>query len=197
MDINFLKDYLRQNLTNERYIHSIGAYEAAAEICEFLGIKNKKAEIASLFHDCAKCLPNDELLRLISQNNIDVTKMELENYKTLHAPVGSYVARTVFNIEDIEILDAIRYHTIGRINMTLTEKIVFLADKIESKTRRPEISTLLWDAIKSNNNIDDAILLCYKATIKKLIDNNLVIHPQTVEVYNSLILSVKKSRLTL
>ena len=197
MNFDFFKTYLRQNLTKERYEHSIGAYEASIEICEFLGIKNEKSEIASLIHDCAKCLSNKELLNLISRNNIDVTKMELENYKTLHAPVGSYIARTVFDIDDIEILDAIRYHTIGRKNMTMTEKIVFLSDKIESRTRRPEVSLLLWDAFKLNNNIDDAIVLCYKSTIKKLIDNNLVIHPQTVEVYDSLILSVKKSRLTL
>lgn len=197
MNIDFFKTYLRQNLTNERYEHSLGAYEAAGEICKFLGVENEKAEIASLIHDCAKCLPNDELLRLISQNNINVTKMELENFKTLHAPVGAYVAKTVFDIEDNEILDAIRFHTIGRINMSQTEKIVFLADKIEARTRRPDISELLWDALREHGNMDDAIILCYKATIKKLIDNNLVIHPQTVEVYDSLILEVKKSRLTL
>lgn len=197
MDIDFLKTYLRQNLSNERYIHSLGAYEAAEDICNFLHIENDKAVLASLIHDCAKCLSNEELLRLISQNNIDVTKMEMENFKTLHAPVGAYVAKTVFEIDDEEILNAIRFHTIGRINMTMTEKIVFLADKIERRTRRPEISDLLWTALKKHNDIDEAIILCYKATIKKLIDNDLVIHPQTVDVYDSLILSVKKSRLSL
>ena len=51
MNIDFFKTYLRQNLTNERYEHSLGAYEASCEICKFLGVENEKAEIASLIHD--------------------------------------------------------------------------------------------------------------------------------------------------
>lgn len=197
MDIELYKKYLKKNLSQERYEHSLGAFEAAKDLCDFLKIEDDDAILASLIHDCAKCLSNEELLKLIKENNIEVTKMELENFKTLHAPVGAYIAKQDFGIQNQRILNAVRYHTIGRINMSITEKIVFLADKIEARTRCEHVICLLWDALKQNKDINDAIILCYRATIKKLIDNNLVIHPQTVDVYNSLILTNKKNRLSL
>ena len=106
--------------------------------------------------------------------------------KTHHAPVGAYVAKQEFGIKDEEILSAIRWHTIGKVNMTTFEKIIFLADKIETRTRPREIYEPINKAL--DNGLDSALLLCYKNTIKSLVDRDLRICTATIDIYNSLLI---------
>ena len=130
-----IEKILKEELSDERYLHTLGVRDCAVELAKRYNLDVKKAELAGLLHDCAKCKTNDELKEIIDKFLDDVDKNELKNYKTLHAPVGAYYAKEKFNIEDNEILSAIRWHTLGRVNMTTFEKIIFLADKIEKNTR--------------------------------------------------------------
>ena len=118
-------------------------------------------------------------------SNIELECGELENPKTHHAPAGAYVARKEFGIEDEEILSAIRWHTIGKIQMTDFEKIIFIADKIEEKTRPIEYAQPIREALK--DGLNPALLVCYKNTIKSLVDRNLTICTQTIDIYNELL----------
>lgn len=144
-----IEQILKRELSKERYLHTLGVRDCAVELAKRYNLDVKKAELAGLLHDCAKCKTNDELKEIINKFLDDVDKNELKNYKTLHAPVGAYYAKEKFNIEDNEILSAIRWHTLGRVNMTTFEKIIFLADKIEKNTRdlnyRNEIIKILND----------------------------------------------------
>jgi HD superfamily phosphohydrolase YqeK len=101
------------------------------------------------------------------------------------------VAKTIFNIEDKEILDAIRFHTIGKIGMSDFEKIIFLADKIEPETRLEEPFELLRQELEKTKSLDATLLLCSKMTIKSLLDRNLDINFQTIELYNYLLKNQK------
>lgn len=134
--IDEIKNYLKENLSSERYFHTLGVMEEAIELAKRYNADIKKAEIAGLLHDNAKCMTKEDLRKFISENLPDLDKNELKNYKTLHAPVGAYFAKEKFKISDPEIISAIRWHTLGRVNMTLLEKIVFLADKIEKNNKR-------------------------------------------------------------
>jgi predicted HD superfamily hydrolase involved in NAD metabolism len=192
MSFDEIKKHLHRTLTEQRFEHSLGAYEAAEELCDFFEISSEKCLLAALLHDCAKCIPNETLMGIIKENQIDVTAMELENPKTLHAPVGAHLARVQFSIGDEQILNSIRYHTIGRVGMDMVEKVVFLADKIEKRTRNAVVVEKLWTAITETRDIDEAMLLCYKATMNKLVNTGLIVNPQTVDVYNSLVIKTKK-----
>ena len=86
-------------------------------------------------HDCAKCLSKDESLNILNTMQKDLVDGEMENIKTWHAPCGVFIAKNEFGVIDEDILSAIRWHTLGNLNMTDFEKIIFLADKIENKTR--------------------------------------------------------------
>ena len=108
------------------------------------------------------------------------------NPKTHHAPVGAYIAKKEFGVKDEEILSAIRWHTLGKINMTTFEKIIFLADKLERKTRPCEYCEPIWEALNTKG-LDSALLICYKNTIKSLVDRELKICTITVDIYNSLL----------
>ena len=125
-------------------------------------------------------------LEIIDKYLDDVDSDERSNKKTLHAPGSYYIAKTVFGLEDTEMLSAIRWHTLGKINMTDFEKIIFLADKIELRTRNEEYRNKITKDLYGENGLNKAILECYKETIKSLADRNLVICPLTVEIYNNL-----------
>ena len=179
-----IKCKLKDCLNEERYEHSLGVAECAEHLAEKFGLDKEKAYYTGLLHDCAKCMPETELLALLK--TLNPVEGELCNPKTYHAPVGAYVAQKDFGVQDEEILSAIRWHTLGKINMTDFEKIIFLADKIEVRTRPCEICEPIRQVLETQG-LDAAILLCYKNTIKSLVDRNLKICGLTVEIYNSLI----------
>ncbi len=194
MNTDCIKKTLKESLSEERYNHTLGTADCALKLAKKYGLDEKKAYLAGLLHDCAKCKSNDELLKIIKQELKNIDEGELQNYKTLHAPVGEYFARTMYNIDDSEILNAIRYHTIGRVNMSLFEKIIFLADKIEENTRDKKYSEEIWqilDKNKGETGLDMALFRCFSETIKSLVNRELKICKTTIDVYNELLDKVK------
>ncbi len=180
-----IKNWLKKNLNSERYSHSLGTAECAKGLAAKFGLDEEKAYIAGLLHDCAKCFPNEKLLEIIKEN-LQVEEAEMLNYKTLHAPVSAYYAKNYFGVEDKEILSAIRWHTLGQLEMTDFEKIIFLADKIEPNTRDKEYSAVIRSYLDEENGLNKALLKCYKETIKSLVKRDLKICLLTIEIYNKL-----------
>lgn len=180
-----IKNWLKDNLNEERYIHSLGTAQCAEELAERYGLDKEKAYIAGLLHDCAKCFSNEKLLDIINKH-LEVEQAEMLNYKTLHAPVSAYYAKEKFGVEDKEILSAIRWHTLGKLDMSDFEKIIFLADKIEPNTRDKEYSEKIRKYLDEDNGLNKAILKCYKETIKSLVKRDLKICLLTIEIYNKL-----------
>ena len=179
-------EWLKKNLSEKRYIHSLGTADCARFLAKKYGENEDKAYIAGLLHDCAKCLETDTLVEII-RKNLDINPGEMMNYKTLHAPVSAFFAQRDFGIEDKDVLSAIRWHTLGKINMTTFEKIIFLADKIEPNTRDKEYSEKILSILEEDNGLDKALLVCYKETIKSLVKRDLKICPLTVDIYNCLL----------
>lgn len=180
--------WLKGNLDEERLLHSLGCAQEAASLAERFGLDSKKAYIAGLLHDCAKCLSKEKLFEIGS--HLDLVEGEDTNSKIIHAPVSAYLAKEEFGIEDEEILSAIRWHTLGRADMTEFEKILFLADKIEPNTRdldfRDRVLMFLHDDNRENG-LNRAMLVCYKETIKSLLARNLKICKNTIDIYNGML----------
>lgn len=185
MDYTEILKWLKENLNEKRYIHTLGTADCAKELAQKFGLDSEKAYLAGLLHDCAKCFSNEKLLDIIHQH-LDVEECEMLNYKTLHAPVSAYIAEKEFKITDKEILSAIRWHTLGRLDMTDFEKIVFIADKIEPNTRDKEYSDKIRVLLDEENGLNKALLKCYKETIKSLVKRDLKICLLTIEIYNKL-----------
>ncbi len=185
MDYTEILKWLKDNLNEKRYIHTLGTADCAKELAKQFGLNEDKAYLAGLLHDCAKCFPNEELLDIIHKH-LDVEECEMLNYKTLHAPVSAYIAETEFGITDKEILSAIRWHTLGKLDMSDFEKIVFIADKIEPNTRDKEYSDKIRELLAQENGLNKALLKCYKETIKSLVKRDLKICLLTIEIYNKL-----------
>lgn len=185
MNYTKIQEWLKENLNEKRYIHTLGTANCAKELAKQFGLNQDKAYLAGLLHDCAKCFSNEKLLDIIHQH-LDVEECEMLNYKTLHAPVSAYIAETEFNITDKEIISAIRWHTLGKLNMTDFEKIIFIADKIEPNTRDKEYSAKIRELLFQDNGLNKALLKCYKETIKSLVKRDLKICLLTIEIYNKL-----------
>ena len=184
-DTDFINNWLKENLSEERYFHTLGTADCAKELAQKFKLNPDKAYIAGLLHDCAKCFSNEKLLEII-KSHLQVEECEMLNYKTLHAPVSAYIAENEFGVKDTEILSAIRWHTLGKLDMTDFEKIVFLADKIEPNTRDKEYSDKIRTLLDEGNGLNKALLKCYKETIKSLVKRDLKICLLTIEIYNKL-----------
>lgn len=179
-------NWLKKNLSDEKYQHSVGVANCAKELAEKYQEDIEKAYLAGLLHDCAKCLDKENSLKYINEF-VEITDDEKMNSKTWHAPIGAYLAEKVFNIKDKEILSAIRCHTLGKIKMTRFEKIIFLADKIEPETRDKSWHDENIKLLKEKNGLDKAVLNCYNSTIRSLCDRNLKICKLTIDIYNDML----------
>ena len=179
-------EWMKNHLSEKRYTHCLGTAQCAKQLAQKYNENTDKAYLAGLLHDCAKCFENEKLLEII-EKNLEVDENELMNYKTLHAPVSAFCANKDFGICDNEILSAIRWHTLGKKDMTTFEKIIFLADKIEPNTRDKEYREKIENLLKENNGLNKALLECYRETIKSLVKRNLKICPVTIDIYNNLL----------
>lgn len=186
MNKNEIITWLKENLNEERFEHSLGVADKAKELAIKFGLDFEKAELAGLVHDCAKCLSKEDLIEIMDKY-CSVESCEKINPKTFHAPAGAYVAKKEFNIYDEEILSAIRWHTIGHNNMTDFEKVIFIADKIEERTRPKEMIDFISPCLEEDKGLNKALLACYKLTIKSLVDRNLKICINTIDLYNELL----------
>ena len=126
-----IKKELSKELDSKRYEHTLGVAYTASCLAMRYDYDITKAYIAGLLHDCAKCMSHNERINYCKKNNLEVTEIEKTNPSLLHAKVGADLSKRKYGIEDEEICSAVRYHTTGRPNMTLLEKLVYLADYME------------------------------------------------------------------
>lgn len=180
-----MKEKLKELLTESRYIHSLNVAECAKKLAKIYNLDEEKVYLAGLLHDCAKCLSNEQMNDYINKYNIELDEYEKDNRALSHAIIGVYVAKYEFNIDDIEILNAIKYHTTGKDNMTLLEKVIYIADLIE-KDRRFEGVDELRNLVL-NKKLDRAILNSLNNTIRIVIKRNQLIHPRTINARNFLV----------
>lgn len=181
MKLELLRDRMKETLKQPRYLHSIGVEEVACDLAIIYGYDAMKASIAGILHDCAKDLSDKELLQCCKNYHLEVTEIEARCPFLLHGKVGAAYAREQFSIEDSEIISSIVYHTTGRPNMSLLEKIIFTADYIEPY-RRPlprldEIRAMAY------TELDFAVLMILENTLGYLEQSEADIDTMTVDTY--------------
>ena len=182
MSLNDIKQKLNKMLPEKRVIHSLNVAECAVKLCEIYNYDKEKAYIAGMVHDCAKYLDKDEVNYYVNKYDIPLDEFEKDSLALSHSIIGAYIAEYEFNIKDKEIISAIRYHTTGKVNMTLLEKIIYMSDLIEVDRNFPYVDELR--KLVYNKKLDEALLLSFDNTIKFVIDNKQIIHPRTVSARN-------------
>ena len=130
-DLWKLDKKLQKEVDEDRYHHTLGVMFTAASMAMVWGEDLEKARVAGLLHDCAKCIPNKKKITMCEKNKIEITEFERNNPFLIHAKLGAFLAKDKYKVEDPEILSAIIWHTTGKEDMTLLEKIIYIADYIE------------------------------------------------------------------
>jgi predicted HD superfamily hydrolase involved in NAD metabolism len=183
MDREHIIKAVEAQMPAERWRHTLGVVNTAAVLARRYGADPVKADLAAIVHDYAKFWPVDRMEKIIRENGLP---QELLNYdkELWHAPVGAYAAERDFGIKDEEILDAVRYHTSGRENMTLLDKVVCLADYMEPGRNFPGVEQIRDLA---EDHLDRALLAAFDSTIQFLLSKGKRIFPLTVYARNSLI----------
>lgn len=169
---------LSKKLKKERYEHTIGVMYTAASLAMCYGEDVQKALTAGLLHDCGKYCSAKDQIKLCRKHHIDLSESELEMPALIHARLGAYLARHEYGIKDPAVLDAITFHTTGRPDMTLLEKIIYIADYIEPNRKiipgLEEIRAVVF------HDIDRAVYLSAQRTVRYLKDSGRAVDPMTV-----------------
>jgi len=181
---------LTELLPEQRYIHSLGVEKTAVELAERFGADIQKASTAALVHDCAKAFRVDELLCLSRRYGLEIDPYCLEEPELIHGALGAEIARERFGILDKEVLSAITYHTTGKENMTLLDKIIYLADLIEPGRDYPGVQEIREKAM---SDLDEALLTAFQSVISYVLTKRNVLHPRTIHAWNALLKEWKEN----
>ncbi len=177
-----IKKRVKKALDKDRWEHTKGVAYTACCLAMAHGADSEQAMLAGYLHDCAKCVPNEEKLTLCKKYKIDLTDVEKRNPYLIHAKLGAYLAKKEYGVADPEICHAIRVHTTGTPDMSLLDKIVFIADYIEpgrdKAVRLPEIRKMAF------HDLDQALLMILYDTIFYLSKGTREIDPMTQQTYD-------------
>ena len=182
---------LRKAVDSRRYNHSLGVEKTALELAHRFGVEERTAQTAAIFHDLAKCLTDDQLLTIAQENNLPLNEVTIKEPRLLHGPVAALFMERYYGITDSDILNAVRYHTTGRRNMTRLEMIIYVSDIIEPNRKFDGIEELREMSKKS---LSGTTFLGVQREISNLLERGFRIEPNSVEAYNYLLDQRKRVR---
>lgn len=175
------KKYLKDNLSSKRYQHSLNVAAECRRLAEKYGEDPEKAYFAGLLHDVCKEMPADEQRRLVFESGFSACREELETRSLWHAIAGAYFVKSIFGVEDIDILNSIRFHTVGRAGMSRLEEIVYLGDLVSADRTYKDVDKMRKTVY---NDLNEAMLEAFNFSIKSVIKKGGQIPLCTVEGYN-------------
>ncbi len=181
-NIELMKKDLQEKLSDYRYNHSLRVADISKELAKIYNIDEEEAYTAGLLHDIAKEFSPKDNQKIIEEEKLEKEISNIDNKRLIHGIIGAYYVKNKYNVNN-DIINAIMYHTTGRINMSNLEKIVFIADKIDPQKKYPGIKEERKLAYK---NLDKAVILCLENNIKKLQSENKQISGNIKEVISSL-----------
>lgn len=174
---------IKSQMSEKRFNHVLSVEKEAIRLAEIHGVDPQQAGLAGLLHDYAKELPDEEFQHLIKKYDLDRDLLNWGN-NVWHGLVGIYKIREDFNLEDQEILQAIKVHTVGSSNMSKLDKVVYVADYTEETRNFPGVD----EARKlADSDLNRAVAYESKSTIRHLCEKNVRIYPQALDTYNAFI----------
>ena len=181
-EISEIQEKLKTELNSHRYEHTLGVMYTAGCMAMRYGEEVEKALLAGLLHDCAKCISIEEKLELCKQYQLEMSHAEKNNPELIHAKLGVKIAKDKYHIEDEDILNAISSHTTGRPDMSLLEKIIYIADFMEpGRKNLPNMKDVRRLAFE---DIDKCLFRILKDSLVYFKSKNFVVDPMTEKTYN-------------
>lgn len=179
--IQSIKEDLKAKQKPSRFRHTIGVMYTAASLSMRYSYPLQKAIYAGLLHDCAKYMSDEDLIKICEENKVLITASERSKPYLLHGKAGAFLCKNKYNVDNEEIMHAIKVHTTGCPEMSLLDKIIFVADYIEPNRNKQinliEIRNLAF------NDLDLCVKIILRDTIAYLQSINLEMDETTLETY--------------
>lgn len=187
MNLEQIQKDVKEILSEKRFLHSVAVMERAEELAKIFGEDIEITKLVGITHDIAKELNEEEILKYIKENNIEIDEIEEKQLYLLHGKMGADMCKKRYGFSDY-MARAIELHTTGYKNMSKLDKIIFLADKTERTRHYSDLS----EAIEiCNKSLDEGMIYCLNVAIKDNIERNRLIHPHTILTRNDIMMNNK------
>ena len=175
---------LKKMLGRERYQHTQFVLQAALKLAKKLKLNLKKVEIAALLHDIAKSRNSEEFKKILKNSDWEPDKLELEITPVLHAPAGAVLAEKIFEVNDYDILEAVRYHTLGHPEMGRIAQVIYAADFISEDRDFAALKEIRQEV---ERDFESGLYLITNHILKYQLEQNSIIHPYSNDLRNKLL----------
>lgn len=184
-----LELFMKINLKPSRYIHSLGVEKMAKKLALIYGADVEKAAFAGRFHDIAKCFSQDAMDQYILKYGID--RKYLGNVALAHSKVAAAILEYEYKVDDLDVLNAVRSHTTGRVGMSLLEEIIYVSDAIEENRSYPELKLLQDEATE---NLDLVCLHIMDFAVDMIIKKGRIVDEETLNAREYIIERLKEHK---
>ena len=185
----YYTEHIRGLLSEDRFQHSVNVSHQAVKLAQIYGCDIHQAELAGLLHDVMKDVGKKEQLALMEKYGVQLSEIEQNAPKLWHAIAGAVYVQKVLNIENEDVLNAIRYHTTGRAGMSLLEKIIYIADCTSEERNYKGVERIRKLAV---SDLDEVMVEALVDSLEKRLADHTPMHPDTVEAYNEVMLARRK-----
>ncbi len=182
-------EIIKPLMGEKRYTHSVNVSKEAVALAQKYGADEEKAYTAGILHDITKEFDRDRQLQIMQNSGIILDNIQLKAPKLWHGISGSAYIQSELNILDEDIVNAIRFHTTGRADMSVLEKIIFVADFTSAERTYPGVDVMRE---KADSSLEEAMIYGFQFTLKDLSSRELAIHPDEINCYNQLVLEKQK-----
>lgn len=182
MATDTLTNDVKRALSAERFQHVEGVVSSAISLAKAYNVSVEAAEQAAWLHDLVREWPRDQLRQ--AAQTIDIPAGFEEIPALLHGPIAAHMGQATYGILNLEVLDAVRFHTTGRPGMTPLELVLFVADAIEPSRNYPGVADIRAAAEKK---LEWAARLSIDNTIRFLLEGRKPLFPLTVLARNWLL----------
>ncbi|MGI2326523.1 bis(5'-nucleosyl)-tetraphosphatase (symmetrical) YqeK [Planococcus sp. YIM B11945] len=179
MDPSLMLQEVKKRLPENRFAHVQGVISTAVELARRFHVSVEKAEIAAILHDVVKFSDREWMKSIIFSEQMDPLLLEY-HAELWHAPVGAFVAKQEFGVQDEDILNAIRFHTTGRAGMSNLEKVIYIADLVEPNRKFTGVEELRQ---LKEQGLDVMMEASVKHTIEFLESKNQPVYPDSLKCF--------------
>ncbi len=191
MELEEIVKDVKTHMSERRYAHSLGVMKRIEELAKIYGVDVEKAKKVGIAHDIAKEMTKQESLKYADENDIELDEIEKEIPYLLHGKIGADMAKKLYNFDE-QMQKAIIYHTTGNPEMDMLAKILYAADKTEENRNFAQYD-VEYERNLANTNIDEALIFMLGETIKFGVDTKKLIHPNSLNTRNTLLIKIQKS----
>lgn len=181
--------FLERRLSPKRFRHSCNVASAARQLAQKYGADVEKAYFAGLVHDICKETPFEEQRALMLAGDFHPDEGELHSRKLWHGIAGAYFLQSDFGITDRDILNAVRFHTVGRPHMSLLEEIVYIADMISEDRDYKGVGRMRKLAAE---NLQEAMLEAIRDSAATVLKKGVMLPEYSIAAYNYYLLLLRK-----